>query len=121
MLKGVFKTACILCISLYNTYFVYVHNIECVIKCYTTFCLNCAIPNLSSILNLCVMKIRENFNFCILYVRTQSGSAIIPCKPCQNCPNRAKNVHLTLFTMGEIFIIFSIFSDICYFLQIYEK
>ena len=39
----------------------------------------------------------------------------------ENCANREKTVHLTLFTMGEIFIIFSIFSDICYFLQIYEK
>ena len=29
----------------------------------------------------------------------------------------AKTVHITLFTIGEIFIIFSIFSDICYFLQ----
>ena len=29
--------------------------------------------------------------------------------------NREKTVHLTLFTMGEIFIIFSIFSDIYYF------
>ena len=33
----------------------------------------------------------------------------------------AKTVHLTLFTIVEIFIIFSIFSDICYFFQIYEK
>ena len=38
-----------------------------------------------------------------------------------NLAKRVKTVHLTLFTMGEIFIIFSLFSDICYFLQIYEK
>ena len=32
-----------------------------------------------------------------------------------------KTVHLTLFTMGEIFIIFSIFSDICYFPKYMEN
>ena len=47
--------------------------------------------------------------------------AVIPSKTCKKCTIHAKNVHLTLFTMGEIFIIFSIFSDICYFFQIYEK
>ncbi len=47
-------------------------------------------------------------------------SAIKHAKTEQNMSKN--NVHLTLFTIGEIFIIFSIFSDICYFLpQIYEK
>ena len=38
-------------------------------------------------------------------------------EPCQKCTNCVKNIHLTLFTMGEIFIIVSIFSDICYFFK----
>ena len=36
-------------------------------------------------------------------------AAVLPFKPCQKCKNRVKHVHLTLFTMGEIFIIFLYF------------
>ena len=43
------------------------------------------------------------------------SSAVLPSNTCKKCTIHAKNVHLTLFTMGEIFIIFSIFSDIYYF------
>ena len=67
-------------------------------------------------LSLCPLSIHLNPSGVVL-----SRLALRIPKPYQKCTNRAKTVHLTLFTMGEIFIIFSIFSDICYFFQIYEK
>ena len=42
------------------------------------------------------------------------SATVLPSKPWENYAFK-------LFTMGEIFILFSLFSDICYFLQRYMK
>ena len=62
--------------------------------------------------------IHLRYMFFLLFLPT----AVLPSGTGKKCTLlRAKNVHLTKFTMGKIFIIVSIFSDICYFFQYYMK